>query len=419
MAGNRSATLLRPSRDWTPLTLKGALTLSAGVVTDVTRLAGVQGDGKAYPFGGVYVGPAATNLGDAVGDMSFESLAVGSNMATDGWTNSTGGTAVISDEVVKFGTKSGKLTTGGASAFQRLELPLGSLAAGTYTWPVWLYAPAPLTKVRVALSNATDGSTLTSDLSVTNVWQLVSVTKTTTVTEAVTAIIYVSYGVNTSGAVLYLSGPMPVLSPIALPFTPTSRVAGDAYATTFSSLVNPTKGWMFVRGRFGVSDAVAPAGGYGLAECNRSDGTSRTTLTWTPAMNQLNVARVGGGSSGSLGGSPAITPALGDYVTAGMGWSASLIGTATNGNAFTTQADTNIGGAFDRITFGGRRSGSPFCGDILWAVIGSEDTWDTALSVLMDSFGNNDPLPHQIPRKYGPVDLVPFNGDGSAHRYAA
>ncbi len=410
----------------TPLPYLGKLTLSAGVITDVTRLAGVEGDGEAYPASSVYVGPAYTQY--------IKNTQAVTNVT--GWAvNGTGADAPArTTALAKFGSTSVLIGGTGLASTQGgtySGTDNGSAAVGeTWTAVVWVYVASGTVELLLVMSERDAGGTGLADgiSGSTNVSQgWTKLTYTYTLTNASVSKVYLKVVTASNPGFTWQAYVQANLfkSSIALPYLvadggTASRVAGDCYATTFSSLVNPTKGWMFVRGRFGVSDAAAPAGAHGLAECNRSDGTSRTTLTWTPAMNQLNVARVGGGSSGSLGGSPAITPALGDYVTAGMGWSASLIGTATNGNAFNTQADTNIGGAFDRITFGSRRAGSsPFYGDILWAVIGSEDTWDTALSVLMHSFGNNDPLPHQIPRRYGPVVLATMNGDGTMYRYSA
>lgn len=412
MAGSRAQTLLRPSRDWTPLTQIGALTLSAGVITDVTRLAGVEGDGEAYPFGGVYVGPAAANLGDTVGDMSFESLAVGSNMATDGWTNSTGGTAVISDEVVKFGTKSGKLTTGGASLYQRLELPFTS-TPGTYTWAVWLYAPSPLTKVRLAFGGPTDGAVLSNELAVGDEWVQFSVTKTITVTETVKATIYVSYGVNTSGAVLYLSGPMPVLSPIALPFTPTSRVAGTVVLASPSTKgISGVQGGFVMRLRPGWGNSAEPShprlwvmrGGSGI-HCYYETST--------------NVWRISPGNAEHCDLAAAITS--GDSYTVYGYWKAAQCGIGYNGSALTTAARTLTCTATSlELLYDSLVASREFNGAVEWAAFFGENCEMTdADGDLFTSWGDTDPLPHQFPRSLDLVGLARFNGDGTAYRYSA
>ena len=53
--------LLIPKQDFYPLYRTGLLTLSSSVITDITRLTGVEGDGASYPDSSVGVWPAATN----------------------------------------------------------------------------------------------------------------------------------------------------------------------------------------------------------------------------------------------------------------------------------------------------------------------------------------------------------------------
>lgn len=382
-----------------PTGINDVLTLSGNEQTDASRALASQGDGLSAMDGmGIWEG--TTNLAAAISNMSFEGLTPLNNLVTYGWTNSTGGSTVVSTDQAKFGVQSGKLTPGGASTFQRAELILGVLPAGTYSASIWVYAPQPLSRVRIGLQNAADGTTLGTDQAVTNVWRRITVTKTTTISQSLTLILYMNYAVNLAAAeVLYLDGVQVELKPVPTPFALASRAASRV-EMPFSH-IETAQGWIAARLRLGWNATLAPTTYPRVFDANIDTSNGLHVFYNTFGGANRWAMKTENAAVNEEIDSEVQTFLAGASVTVIGFWKATSMGISANGAAFQTIAraaglpDLSVNTTFDigREHF---QATSYLDGDVLWFACG-KGVLTNADAAAIHAIGDTNPSLSQFP----------------------
>lgn len=382
---------------------RGALTLSAGVITDVTRLAGVEGDGRAYPDSSVGLWPAATNIA---------TQSIPGALATTGVTKAGDAAATltkVADSTHPFPNATAYVwcldnSAGAGDATVDFD---GNATASAHTASIYAYKTAgtPNLSIEGASPTAISGAT----------WARYTNTKTATAGDnlRITA---------PAGAVVYFVAAQFEAGSIATPYIetdggPASRVAGTVTAPR--QFLNPAGGGMAIRYRAGMAYTGGISGATRIRLLNAVNGNNWMILYYDYGTDKWLLGRDNGSGTGETVLSGVQSFALGDTLTIIAEWSASQLSIQIDDAAAVTAASTKAPlEANLPTTFGFGSAAEPPWGNLLWAY-GWEGVLSTADRALLVALGDNDPLPHQLRGGATPSFLAPFNGDGTAYRYAA
>ena len=234
-----------PFRNIVPLTL-------ANPITDLTRAAGLQGDG--LPLGsGMGIWAAATNLCTNGG---FETN-------TTGWTAGGTNTLAASAAQAKFGTKSGLATYADNATLADYAATITNAA---HTASVWVYIPANYDGGGIELRqlNYTVAASATAaNMALTDQWQRLTLTFTPG------ADVIGNLQVNNTGAAptatrfVYIDGVQIETGSVAMPYIETDGGTAARSAARVqcpvSGLFTASQGGVFTRWRMGWSSASLPS----------------------------------------------------------------------------------------------------------------------------------------------------------------
>lgn len=397
-----------------PLLSQGALTLSAGVITDVTRLAGVEGDGETYPASRAGVWPAATNL---ITNGGFETN-------TTGWVAWASGASIarVTTEA-KFGSASLQVTV--ADLGSRGTRYIASLSAATaYTVSAWLKIPVGKT-VGIYVYDTPVTSELVGVVSAgTGDWVRVSATFTSDADGGNHSIFIMTYGDN-DAVVFYVDGVQCETGSIATPYIETDGGTASRVAPTISTAHTKitTKGWVAIRFRQGHASTTVNATDKILFTLKESANVRFEMAEFASNGDRFYARAVDAGGISivydDVSADRGSTFAIGDYITLIGGWkNGGNVYHSYNGGAFLTAANARTVSAPSEIYIGQWHLGgyNP-AGSYMWVAAGAGELTN-ADAALFHAWGNNDPLPHQFPRSAQLTFLAGFNADGTMYRYA-
>ena len=393
---------------YNPVPEHGKLTI-ANAITDVTRLAGVEGDGAAYPDSSVGVWPAATNL---VTNGGFETN-------TTGWAIKAGGeTLARVTTTSKFGSACAQITLAGLLGYEGLAgIQNLALVNGTvYTAGAWVWCETGTLNLRIRVINVASVAIGTTTFVATTTPQRVSVTVTATADTPFNVEILTN-GAQTGR--LRVDGVSCYASAIDMPYIETdggtaSRSAGSITAIP-AGVLDETQMWVMARIRVDSTQT-----GSGRIFSFGDSSNERLEMIITSTTNRTSTLRQTGGA-GATASAASGTIAVGDAATYIGGWDANFCYAANNGAALTSAANTSIptlsatDAALGKQGFAS--SGYPGV-SLKWLAIGRAAPTD-ALSSLGYAWGNNDPLPHMFPPSAQLSFLAHFNGDGTFYRRSA
>jgi hypothetical protein len=374
--------------------LPAALTVSGNEITDASRAANTQGDGRSSDssFG---IWEATTNLCTNGG---FET----SIPASQPWlADGTGATLSLDATTQKFGSKSLKVVTDGLSTDQGARLveagayAIDASAGVTYTASAWLKGPVT-GQLYFYIAFWTAGGFLTWNFPLvtpTSSWVRYSVSMLAPATT-----VKVNFGVRTTTAraeTFWMDGVQLEAKPVATPYVHTdggtaARAAARAQAP--AALLNATQAWFAFRVAPGWATSQEAHGGAGADYLLdwRDDANNLLGLYYDEATNTWNMAR-----KAAAAGSPAVSAA----VTLATDTATTVIGAVTatqakvsvDGGAFAAVANTSVptlaASIFDLLSQAGA---SHFDGRVLWFACGTGTLTDADAAALF-ALGNTDP----------------------------
>lgn len=390
------------------LPYQGKLTLSAGVITDTVRLAGVEGDGGDVGDG-VGVWPAAMNL---VTNGGFE-------------TNTTGWVRKSVDETLarvtttsKFGSACAQITLAGVQSYEGLagDQNLALVNGTVYTAGAWVWCESGTLNLRIRIINSASVPIATTNFVATTTPQRVSVTVTATAGTPFEVEVLAN-GAQTGK--FWVDGVSCYASAIDMPYIETdggtaSRVAGTI--TMPASVLDETQMWVAFRAKMGFGTASPPSAT--LMPFAWRDSANEGLLMYYIGGAGLYVRRDSGGTGFAVTVSPSWS--LGDDVVFVAAYTASLVRVSTAGSAFTEAANITIPtiSSSAYISNDPVNAGRQIYSSIRWAAIGIGPLAN-ADAALFNSWCNNRPLPHMFPQSVDVRFLAHFYGDGTQYRWSA
>lgn len=400
---------LLPYRDYRAVPTIGTLTV-ANLITDDTRTTGTQGDGLAIGSGaGVW--PAATNR-NVNGNATTNTAGVTDNSST---------TSRVTTGTVKFGATAFEVVSGNATANEGPSQAIsGGAAATVYTISAWAWLVSGAATVRVALYDSVSGKQGGTPVVLTTTPVRLTVTAMTGAASAGHAS-YVETTTQQAGT-WRIGGWQVETGSIATPYIHTdggtaSRSLGRYY-TDVNPLLNGVQGWVAARLNFGGFLAYAPV----LSLQNDTDSASDNRVVFDAggASGRFRVERRDAATTtaATMGAGDAVV--VGDDVLLVARWSASAVGIAKGGGAWVTTASTNTF-SYNNHRLDTRLRWNPTVGSYTrhyWIAAGAGIFADSDLATLQ-AFGNNRPLPHQLPHHLRTFNLAHFYGDGTVYRYRA
>ena len=398
-----------------PLFSTGSLT-TANLITDVTRLAGVEGDGAAYPDSSVGVWTAATNY---VTNGGGETNATGWSAAGTG-----GSTTARITTRAKFGSAS--ISIGGDGAAGRQGAQWGNTAAGTaavgQTWTAscWVYADQ-LVNMAVSLSERDAAAGFLAEHFGSDTpcaagqWTKVSLTYTLdqATCSRLSVKIVTSGTAHGSAWTASFDGYNLTQTAIDVPYIETDGGTASRSVGTIdfpSSLLSASAGTLAFRWKAGCAYTTT----YRPRFMHWLSGNNYYALYYNPLTDQFWFLRDNGSGSGDIVKSASQTFALGDTLTIQVRWSPTEIGIKVNTAAWVTLASTKVPSGLPATVSLGSSAERPI-GSLYWVWAGKAAISDSE-SIQVAAQGNNDPLPHMLPKDASPSLLAHFNGDGKFYR---
>ena len=313
---------------YNPVPYQGKLTV-ANLITDVTRLAGVGGDGAAYPDSSVGVWPAATNR-NVNGNATTNTTGVTDNSST---------TSRVTTGTVKFGATAFEVVSGNATANEGPSQAIsGGAAATVYTVSAWAWLVSGAATVRVALYDSVSGKQGGTPVVLTTTPVRLTVTAMTGAASAGHAS-YVETTTQQAGT-WRIGGWQVETGSIATPYIHTdggtaSRSAGSITAIP-AGVLDETRMWVMARIRVDSTQA-----GSGRIFSFGDSSNERLEMVITSTTNRTSTLRQTGGA-GATATAASGTIAVGDAATYIGGWDANFCYAANNGAALTSAANTSI-----------------------------------------------------------------------------
>lgn len=347
----------------------GALTFSGGIIDDVMRTLGIQGDGR--PVGaGIGIWPGTTN----------DILNGGSETNSNNWAARGAAVKTRVLEQPKYGLRSQKVVTTGAAG-DGVGDPGAStpvVAGVTHTFSIWVYS-LTARAFTVNWSNYTAGLAFVS-----NVGGVVNHGGTgyerltfTAVTPATTA--FVSWWIDNFTAPLaftyWADAAQMEASPFATPYVHTDGATATRLAARVQGPKPPdaTQGSVAMRVRPGWPATAQP---YGAGNDPRvfswvNGATDLIELTYQESSDTWRLERRGASVSDAVS-SAAQGFAAGDLITLIAKWTATTLGISVNGAPFVTIAASNIPAGLGALAdIGNRAAGDrALAGEVLWGAAG-------------------------------------------------
>ena len=398
-----------------PLPYQGKLTV-ANLITDVTRLAGVGGDGAAYPDSSAGVWPAATNY------------ILNSNCATNANNIDSNASATVSraTDRYKFGGASLKVLCPGLGGSEgaNYRTAVGTAAPSDIrSAEIWVYHEASGSLnfyVQIAwrdsggsaLSPTSGSSTAVAPFT----WTRLTVTGTAPASTDRADVKAIKS--STSTDTFWVGGVQLETGSIATPYIHTdggtaSRSAGRIQMP--ASVLDETQMWLTMRVRAGSAYNV----GSGVLRLFQwQDSVTERLILQYVVGDKFYLDRDSG--AGGSSASAALNFAAGDSYTVTGAFEAEASKISVNGASFSSVANSAIPTLAASAADIGSISGTSghLNGNALWVALG-RGTLTDADAALLHAFGNNRPLPHQFPKSADLRFLAHFYGDGTAYRYRA
>jgi len=393
------------------------LIVSGNEITDATRTAATQGDGRAAPDSSEGIWEGTTNL---VTNGGFETN-------TTGWIgNASGSTPVPTigrvNSTAKFGTSSLSVATQGANVFEGISSSADTAvtASTPYSLSAWVLYPAGKT-VRAEIdwkdASHTFQNKATTDFTGTGAWQKISVTGTSLSNAAFASILILTNNSATSAAAtnFNVDGIQLEQKTAATPYVETNGATASrslARVQAPSSNINATQGWASFRVRAGVANtAITTSTRFFEWDADTNNKmylglvvSAGPTYTW-------KFGRTVGGVDIATS-IPSASFNAGDLITATIAWTSTQLAVSINGGAFVTASNTQIPNMSNAPTFDigsiGGNNGTQWDGDVLWTAAGTGTLSNTDAANL-NNFGNTDPMFNQLPAVGTPTMLWKAN----------
>jgi hypothetical protein len=384
------------------------VTASGNEITDATRTANVQGDGRAAPDSSFGIWEASTNL---IRNGGAESAPV---LTTD-YNNYGGGTRTLTQDTstFKFGATSYKDVVAGDAANQGFQLHTNTglgLPAGTImTGSAWVNAPSGLAMAMSADITNTDATQTVgtpTTFTGTGTWQRVTCTTTVGAGKTGDKVSLALRMAGTSAATFWVDGAQVEQKSVATPYihtngAPASRTAARVQAPMTGAIAS--QGWIAFRLRTGVPlNSTVPSRNIWAW----GDGpTGRMYLYYVNSGQYFDFGFTSNGTSFNETGSAVGTWNAGDFVTVVARWTTSgtntNLGISVNGSAFATTTWPFLVPNFtstlaDLGASLGASAGTHWDGDILWYTRGN-GTLANADAATLNALGNTDPTMATLP----------------------
>ena len=386
-----------------------SLTLSGNEITDATRLAAVEGDGRTSPDSSMGIWNSRTNLHGNGG--------VETDLTGYGGTNAT--LARITTDK-KFGTACVQATgTGVNPHFIGGVFALAGATAGrTFTASHWVkgIGSAIGKTIRIQFNEsggASAASGFSADYTLTGDWQRLVVTGTVVQNDR-TDIVPYSILAGGSGDVWLLDGWQVEESFFASPYKHTdgaSATRGAPQAVIPSGLLSSTQGWIALRLRVGfpsifTSDQI----GYPIlfSWIHTVSPLVRIVCFWLASSGYWAIQR--DNTISVYVGSAVDSFATGDKRTVVFAWTATEIKVTFNGQNFVTLSNTDVFTTSTQPEIGRDTlvGNTLVNSDVLWAC-GGTGTLTNANAAAIHAFGDTDPALSALP---GTATFV-WNGESS------
>lgn len=315
-----------------------ALTLSGNEITDATRLANVDGDGRTPPDYSYGTWEATTNRFINAGFETDVTTGITANSGTDESIS-----RITSDK--KFGAACAEIILGGATTFAGYRFSFTSVAGQAYAGSIWIKkVSGASTQLRIRLIDG-DGSTLISSVTIvpTTEWVLYRINGTAAISGAV-ANIQVIQGGGFLAMTFRVDGVQVENQPIQTPTKQTDGAIATRNAARIEAPVgalDETQGWWAVRLRMGWGVTAEPGATSPMVVQWADSNTERLIMYYLESDNSWRMQRQTGGA-GAATGAQVSTHAVGDFVTLVAKWTSALVGLSVNGADFVTSANTNI-----------------------------------------------------------------------------
>ncbi|MGH7156500.1 MAG: Kelch repeat-containing protein [Candidatus Saccharimonadales bacterium] len=426
-AQGASIQLRTVSGSLTGLTESNVITDSAQFLSNnisLARSAGLQGDGRQPPDSSTGIWEGTTNL---VTDGGFES-------GTSGWQVTGSNTTAIQDaSTSKFGSASMKVVTSpaassaGASTLEANGSRITLSPSTNYTMSFWIKGDTASngTSMRIILREYDNTNTQVAQnqqaFTLTNTWQRITYTRTTTSTTASGFMWILDNG--TTAQTYWVDGAQMEQKPIATPYVETNGSTATRSAARIqapAALAGTTQGWFAARVRFDFnSSAVTSLGAQGYTVMSLSqDSSNYLTLFYRAGDSSWRLRSTVAGAS--VGDATIVhTQNTGDYVTVvGYYLPNNTVAVSVNGSAFTTTTATSLPTfTTPTLDIGSLLGGTELDGDILWSAVGTGTISVTDASAL-NKLGNSDPTLGGLVASLNSSATPTFAWDGESTEYS-
>lgn len=328
------AALLTPmvSISETPITL----TTSGNEITDATRAAGVQGDGRASDSSfGIWEG--TTNL---VTNGGFETDATG-------WGIGEGVSIARSTVQAKFGSAALAVVTNSATPRVIVSSPFTPIIGTTYSASVWLFTPvAGNYQLRAADAFTNWIDTTGPSLAVAaNTWTRLYLNGFTppSISVGALALRIQNLSGNYAGETIYLDGVQIEQKPIATPYVETDGATASRSAARVqapASLIDRTQFWIAMRIRMGFASTAHPFDSWPFLWNDGSGSHNDQISIYQDAAGSFHFRSWDATAQDDIILAPVY--AAGDYETLIIAGTAAQLKASIGGAAFTSVARNHI-----------------------------------------------------------------------------
>jgi len=376
------------------------LVTSGSEITDLTRLAGLSGDGAAWPDSSFGIWPAATNL---VTNGGFETN-------TAGWAASSNYVISRSTEQYKFGAASLKSVFPASSTGTGPAVFAITLTAAGHAGSMWVYVPSDYDGGALAVEFLNFGSPTvastraTVNLSLRDQWQRLTVTITPAAGDLLGDFrLTIDGALPTTGRAVYVDGVQVETGSVATPYIETDGATAARSAARvqmpIAGLFTPTQGAIFARVYFPYANTALGTGNATvLTRRDAADDLIELRYNW--ANNQWELERSNAGT-GTVHTFPDTFTAK-SYVSVLAAWSPTAIFLSVDGVALTSAADTNIPTlAAAAADIGSVAGTSAHLGGVIKHLLTFTGIPTDADAALLHSYGNNKPDPRLLPPGMG------------------
>ena len=376
------------------------LTVSGNEITDVTRSADKQGDGRNAPDSSTGIWESTTNL---VKNSGAETD-VTSHITGPG----TGGSRSRDTAIVKFGSASFKNTTDGTGANQgtlwwdtagaNSHIPVSSNTV--YTASAWVKGSTGTEALNIVISwydnTGTSISISTTSFTATSGFARYSVTGTSPANATQAVVRITTQG--TSAYTWWVDGVQLEQKAAATPYVETNGATATRSAArvqgTATNNLNSSQGWVAMRLRMGFSSSqtssvVSNNGGASLRLFQWLTDSSNRILLVLQSSNTYSLVRQQAGSGNGAVSSVQSFNA-GDLVTLIGAWDGSNNYFSINGGTFTSTANTAAPSLPTTFDIGSLAGAAQMDLDSMWFASGT-GTLSDADAASINRYGNSDP----------------------------